>query len=99
MTLTKSTSRTGIITLNIVLLAVLVAAVLVPISDARQTSDSRYLALPSTASGIQTGVVYIMDTVQQEMVAVAWNHNKNRIMTLGYRNIASDAQSAVSAGD
>lgn len=102
MTLFKSTSRNGVIALNVLLIAVLTAIVFVPTSDAQQaqpssytppTATPAYLAVPSVASGMSTGVVYIMNTVQREMVAVAWNQNRNKIMTLGYRNIAADAQS------
>jgi uncharacterized lipoprotein YajG len=99
MTLFKSTSRNGVIALNVLLIAVLTAIVFVPTSNAQPTGSfspamaNAYLAVPSVASGMSTGVVYIVSTNQREMVAVAWNQNRNKIMTLGYRNIAADAQS------
>ena len=98
MTFFKSTSRNGVIALNVLLVAVFTVIVFVPTSDAQPeiiTPPTNYLAVPSEASGMSTGVVYIVSTSQQEMVAVAWNQNRNKIMTLGYRNIAADAQSVL----
>jgi len=95
MTFFKSTSRNGVIALNVLLVTVLTVIVFVPTSDAQNTlrEGTSYVAISAVASGINTGVVYIMNTSQQELVAVAWNQNRNKIMTLGYRNIAVDAQS------
>ena len=91
----KSTSRNGVLALNVLLVAILTVIVLVPTSEAQNTSiaQNSYLAIPTVASGMSTGAVYIVSTSQQEMVAVAWNQNRNKIVTLGYRNIAVDAQS------
>ena len=92
----KPTSRNGVLALNVLLVAILTVIVLVPSSDAQSTNPRAipgYVAIPAVASGINTGVVYILDTSQQEMAAVAWNQNRNKIMTLGYRNIAIDALS------
>ena len=95
MRVTKQTSRNGIIALNGILLVVLAAIVLSPKTEARSTSNHRYLAVPSVANGVTTGIVYIMDTTQRELAAVAWDHNRNRIVTLGYRNISADANSVL----
>ena len=96
----KPTSRNGVLALNVLLVAILTVIVLVPPSDAQSTNPRaipadccRYVAIPAVASGINTGAVYILDTSQQEMAAVAWNQNRNKIMTLGYRNVGIDAQS------
>jgi hypothetical protein len=91
----KKTSRNGVIALNIVLVAILTVISLVPESEATFTAEQRYIALPSTASGVTTGIVYLMNTAQRELVAISWDHNKNSIVTLGYRNLSSDASSAL----
>lgn len=90
-----NTSRNGVIALNIVLVAILSAVALVPTTEATITAQQRYIALPSTAGGVTTGIVYIMNTSERELVAVSWDHNKNRVVTLGYRNLSTDAQSAL----
>ncbi len=96
MNAVKQTSRNGILALNGILLVVLAAVVLSPSNiEAQSTSNHRYLAVPSVANGITTGIVYILDTTQRELAAVAWDHNQNRIKVLGYRNITADAKSVL----
>ncbi len=96
MKFAKQTSRNGIIALNGILLVVLAAIVLSENhTEAQSTSNHRYLAVPSVANGITTGIVYILDTTQRELAAVAWDHNQNRIKTLGYRNMTADAKSVL----
>ena len=91
----KNTSRNGVIALNIALVAILSAVALVPTTEATFTAEQQYIALPSTASGVTTGIVFLMNTTQRELVAISWDHNKNSIVTLGYRNLSADAQSAL----
>ena len=93
MSLLKNTARNGVIALNVILIIILSVLVFVPTSDAQISVSSQYMAVPSQANGITTGAVYIMNTTSQELVAVAWNRNKKKIMPLGYRNLSSDAQS------
>ncbi len=92
----KSSSRNGVIALNMVLIALLCLIVFIPKTEAQLSGESTYIAVPSEANGLTTGAVYILDTSRQELVAVAWNRNKNKIMPLGYRNISSDANSVES---
>ena len=91
----EKTSRAGMIALNTVLLAVFAAISFVPISEANTTSSNRYIAVTSTVNGLTQGVVYIMDTNQQELLAAAWDHNQNRIILLGHRSVSADRASAL----
>jgi hypothetical protein len=93
MSIIKASSRNGVLALNIVLVSILCIVVLVPQSEAQLSGESTYIAIPSEANGLTTGAVYILNTSRQELVAVAWNRNKNKIMPLGYRNISIDANS------
>ncbi len=93
MSIIKASSRNGVLALNIVLVSILCIVVLVPQSEAQLSGESTYIAVPSEANGLTTGAVYILNTSRQELVAVAWNRNKNKIMPLGYRNISIDANS------
>lgn len=90
----KSTPRNGLIALNVMLLVVFAAVSFVPESVAQTTPAGNYIAVPAKVNGVTSGVVYIMDTTQQELVAVTWDHNNNRIAPLGYRNIKTDTTSA-----
>ena len=91
----KSTSRNGLIALNVMLLVVFAGVSLVPDSVAQTPPVGHYIAVPAKVNGVTSGVVYIMDTSQQELVAVTWDHNNNRIATLGYRNIKTDTANAL----
>ncbi len=91
----KNTSRAGLIALNTLLLAVFAAVSFVPVTEAQTTSSGRYLAVTSEINGLTQGVVYIMDTNTQQLLACAWDHNRNHIIILGYRSISSDRASVL----
>lgn len=47
------------------------------------------------SGAVQAGsndVAYIIDTVNQELVAVGWDIAKNNLYVIGYRNLAADAK-------
>jgi hypothetical protein len=91
---TNTTSRNGLIALNVLLLAIFAAVSFVPETIAQTPKSGNYISVPAEANGITSGVVYILDTEKRELVAVTWDHNKNRIATIGYRNIESDVIAA-----
>lgn len=45
-------------------------------------------------SGPKTSAVYIVDSVNQEMVAVRWNDSRNDLDGLDYRNLDTDQTKA-----
>jgi hypothetical protein len=90
----STTSRGGLIALNLLLLAIFAAVSFVPETIAQTPKSGHYISIPAKANSITSGIVYILDTDNQELVAVTWDHNNNRIATLGYRNIKSDAITA-----
>ena len=90
----NTTSRSGLIALNVLLLAIFAAISFVPESIAQTPKSGNYISVPADSNGITSGVVYIIDTDKRELVAVTWDHNNNRIATLGYRNIEADAVAA-----
>ncbi len=93
----KSTSRNGLIALNTALLSTLAAVSLVPVSGAQVPERGQYLAVSGEVNGLNSGVVYIVDTQRNggELVASAWNHNSNRIEILGKRSLSADAAKAL----
>ena len=90
----KTTPRGGLIALNLLLLAIFAAVSFVPETIAQTPKSGNYISVPAKSNGITSGIVYILDTDNQELAAVTWDHNNNRIATLGYRNIKSDAITA-----
>ncbi|MDP6602071.1 MAG: hypothetical protein QGH76_07220 [Phycisphaerales bacterium] len=85
----------GLIALNAVLLAILAAVVFMPAAEAQVVNRHRYTAAAAHINGVEAGVVFILDTTTQELVAAAWNHNTKMVEPLGYRGVASDAASAL----
>ncbi len=90
-----SLKHSMLIAVNAVLLVLLCIVVTSQTSDAQETRGHRYIAVDGEVNGVTPGVVYILDTTHQELVAVTWDHNEKRIVPLGYRPIASDAASAL----
>ena len=93
----KSTSRNGLIALNTALLAVLAVVSLVPVSEAQIPIQNQYLAVSGDLNGLNSGVVYIVDTQRNggELIASAWSHNANRIQLLGKRSLSADSAKAM----
>ena len=87
-------TQIGLLALNACLLLVLAFVTFENATTAQTARTHRYIALPSTINELSTGVVYIMDTSQQELVAITWDHNSKSLIPLGYRPIAADSQSA-----
>jgi outer membrane protease len=88
----NTTSKQGLITLNIALLAVLAAVSLVPTTDAYVSSNDTYVAVPGTLNGLQSGVVYIASTSNRAVLATTWDRNKKKIIIMAARSIERDAQ-------
>mgnify|MGYP001255705035 CR=1 FL=1 len=91
----KRKSTMGLLALNICLLCIFAFVTFEKQTEAQTTRAHRYIAVPGEVNGLTPGVVYIMDTSQQELVAITWDHYNKRLTPLGYRPIAADAQAAL----
>ncbi len=89
----KTTSKQGLIALNIALLAVLAAVSLVPTVGAQVSSNDKYVAVAGTLSGLSSGVVFIASENNRAVLATTWDHNKKKIVIMAARSIANDAAS------
>ena len=89
------TTQFGLVIINVCLLIVLALVTFENASIAQTSRANRYIALPSSVNGLPSGVVYILDTNQQELVAITWDHNAQRLIPLGYRPVAKDAETAL----
>ena len=84
----------ALVVLNGVLIAVLGAVVLAPSSLAQRGSRARgeYTMVSGRIIGGNANAVYIVDSSNQEMIAVRWNESSKSLDGLGYRDISADAQ-------
>lgn len=87
----------GLIFLNAALLGVLALVAIGPSvvaqggqPDARARGE--YTAVSGRVLGSTTNAVYILDSTNQEIVALRWNRNRNQFEGIGYRSLVQDAQ-------
>ena len=81
----------GLIALNVALLALLAWVTFPSSAGAQSRRNGLYSIVGGTVNGAPTGVAYIVDEVNQEMVAVSWNDTTKKLVGLGYANLAADA--------
>lgn len=89
----RSPRRLGLIALNVALLAVLCLIQFGPQAEAQVRPRGSYAMAAGRANGSQSGVVYVVDTTTQELIAVTWDPNQKQITGVGYRNLVRDANS------
>ena len=87
----KSNLR-GLLVLNVLLLALLSAVTFGPAADAQSRARGQYTMAAGGVKGANSSAVYIVDVINQELMAVSYNQNTKRLDGLGYRNLAYDAQ-------
>ncbi len=54
-------------------------------------AEGRYVLLSGEASGLSTPVVYVLDTANQEVIALRWDERTDRAEILGFRDLRADA--------
>jgi len=82
----------GLIALNAALAATL-AAVTLGASATAQSARTRgdYLMVGGRVNGVDGAAVFVIDSSNQEMIAVSLNNTSKKLDGVGYRNLASDA--------
>lgn len=88
----KRNAVSGLIALNALLLGALAFVTLSPSAGAQARRNGLYTLVGGTANGQVAGVAFIIDEVNQEMVALSWNEGSRQLTGLGYANLAVDAQ-------
>lgn len=97
----RTSPNNRLIGLNAALLAVLTVVTIAgtraggtAVAGTHQPTRARgsYTMVSGAVQGETTHAVYILDSVNQELLALRWNRNSNRFEGIGYRNLATDAQ-------
>jgi hypothetical protein len=91
----RTSNLRALIALNGVLLALLAAVTLAPTVNAQLRPRGQYLMVAGGANNVQSSVVYVIDTVNQEMIALTYDAASRTVNGLAYRNIAADAADLV----
>lgn len=87
----RRTALHGLIVLNALLLGALAFVTFAPRADAQARRNGLYTIVGGTVNGQPNGVAYIIDEVNQEMIAISWNDGNKNLAGLGYANLAADA--------
>lgn len=88
-----------VVAVNVVLLAILVSMSLgpgagaqpgAPAGPARARGD--YTMLSGKTNTGNTSAVYVLDGANQELIALRWDNSRQRLISVGYRNLDADAK-------
>ena len=89
--------RRGLIAINAGLLAALAVATFVPLASGQPgvvRARGVYTMISGRTVSGGADAVYIVDSSNQEMVALRWDQGKQSLVGLGYRNFAGDGATA-----
>jgi hypothetical protein len=94
---TLSPARRRLIAANFVLFAILLVVMIIPRAgaDSQPTGRARgnYTMVSGRIQGNTTHGVYILDSANQELVALTWERGQNRFNApVGYRNLIQDGK-------
>ncbi len=81
----------ALLALNGVLLGLLAVVTLGPTVAAQNRGRGDYMMVAGRANGADSSVVYIVDTANQELIAVTYSQSNKRVDGIGYRNLAADS--------
>jgi hypothetical protein len=85
-----ASSTRALLALNAALLVLLAVVTFAPTADAQVRARGRYAMVAGGVSGSMSSAVYIIDTVNQELIAVNYEHNTKRLIGIGHRNLTAD---------
>lgn len=91
----------GLLALNALLMLVLLVVTFAPAARAqpgaaRQRGD--YTLIAARALGFAEAAIWLVDTNNQELIALRYDRSNKQLLFLGYRNLATDARQAERRG-
>lgn len=97
----KPARRTGLVALNLLLLAVLGAVTLAPRLEAQSMRGEfqnprvrgEYAIVGGDTLGETSSTVYVLDSANRELVALRWNESTKSLEGVGFRDLVRDANS------
>ncbi len=94
---TSRRSVAGVLGLNVVLVVALAIVSLPRLSAATATWRSHYTLTAGELPDHKGSVVWLVDTIQQEMLVLGYDAEEGRVIRIGHRNLAVDATGAKDA--
>ena len=86
-----SSNIAALIALNAVLIGLLAAVTFAPSVSAQGRARGAFTMVAGGANNSQSSVVYIVDTVNQEMTVMTYDSASRTVRGIAYRNLAADA--------
>ncbi len=86
-------STRALIVLNAILLVLLVAVTFAPAVSAQVRSRGEYTMVAGGVKGASSSAVFIVDTGNQEMMAITYNQQDKSLEGIAYRSLAEDVAS------
>jgi hypothetical protein len=88
------TPHRRLIALNLALLAVLLLVSFSPRVVAQPSTRARgtYTMVSGRVQGFTTSGVYMLDSTNQEVLALGWDRTRDRLYVVGYRSLTADAK-------
>jgi len=81
----------ALLALNAALLILLAVVTFAPAVSAQARSRGEYTMAVGGVNGLQSSALYIVDTVNQELIVLGYNPSTKRLDGIGYRNLAADS--------
>ena len=84
----------GLIALNAALVGALAFISFAPNASAQQDARrprGEYTMVAGQAQGISESVIYIVDSTNQEILAMRWDRSRKSLAGIGYRNMSVDS--------
>jgi hypothetical protein len=91
-------SRFGLLAVNGALLLALGAVTFGPTGTAQVRVRGDYTMVAGGVQGANANAVYVVDTVNQEMIVVSYEPSLKELVGVGYRNLTTDAASLARRG-
>lgn len=93
--------RAGLLALNAGLLLTLLLTTISPLASAQRDASrgpGDYTMVAGQVQGLSESAIYIVDSNNQEMVAVWWDRSTRQLQPIGFRDLAVDGKRAKEGG-
>lgn len=87
----KSSALRGLVVLNLLLLTLLAAVTFGSKADAQVRQRGEYTMVGGGANGANAGIVYVVDTVNNQMIALTYDQTNKSLVGVGSRDLGRDA--------
>ncbi len=87
-------ARRGLIVVNVALLMLLAAVSLAPSSHAQRgggRARGEYTMVAGKVTGSSAHAVYVVDSSNQDLIALRWSETTKSLEAIGYRDLKEDA--------